>query len=209
MSDRAYSTKNGRSGVVEQQRDFNVNIFILHKTPAIAATYHCNAHVNKMRTESCQMLSTALRVLIEVQGKSDDPKYADCLVDAMKLSFPAHPCTRWVMDHSLNYVWLYKLAVALVAEHERRFGTTRDNQMAHHRLVGSLDLVPDLFPDNRGVGVTRASQTRLRSWGTAPALAMPVSVQNPDDPVESYRNYYRQHKAHLHNWSPMSAPSWL
>lgn len=30
-----------------------------------------------------------------------------------------------------------------------------------------------------------------------------------DSPVESYRNYYKLAKAHLHNWFPLDKPEWI
>lgn len=39
-----------------------MNIFYLDENPVVAAQLHCDGHVNKMIIESCQMLSTAMRL---------------------------------------------------------------------------------------------------------------------------------------------------
>ena len=40
-----------------------MNIFVLHKDPAVAATMACDKHVVKMILETAQMLCTAARAL--------------------------------------------------------------------------------------------------------------------------------------------------
>lgn len=39
-----------------------MNIFYLNENPVQAAQWHCDGHVNKMIVESCQMMSTAVRM---------------------------------------------------------------------------------------------------------------------------------------------------
>jgi hypothetical protein len=43
---------------------------------------------------------------------------------------------------------------------------------------------------------------------TEPSLAMPDEFKVADR-VESYRNYYRTAKQHLHNWTNRGTPAWL
>ena len=50
--------------------------------------------------------------------------------------------------------------------------------------------------------------TRMESHGlTKPALAMPEEYQN-DDPVTAYREYYRQGKSHLAEFTRRGPPTW-
>lgn len=207
MNDRAMS-----SPAIQMQEAHDLNIFILHEDPYLAAGYHCNSHVNKMRSEGVLMLSTCNRVLINLHGKNNDDRYKAVLKDACALAYPAHPCTRWVMEHSMNYVWLWKLVRALNNEHKLRFGD-KGTLATEKRLYGSLQTVIDLFPDNRGTGWQDPATVR-GSWGTVPSLAMPGHClkYNPDntiDPVESYREYYRKEKTKLHKWSPVDRPNWI
>jgi hypothetical protein len=69
----------------------------------------------------------------------------------------------------------------------------------HHLSVQKLhdanivDLICDFIPDGDF---------------TEPPLAMPDEYKVADT-VESYRNYYRNTKQHLHNWTNRGIPAWL
>ena len=79
-----------------------MNIFVLHKKPALAAKYHCDRHVGKMILESAQMLSTVL-------GGPYKPTHAN------------HPCTLWVAESQANAEWLATLAWHLNNEWRARY----------------------------------------------------------------------------------------
>ena len=108
-----------------------MNIFVLDNDPIKAAEYSCDKHVVKMIVESCQMLSSAHRVL-------DGQEYTDLSKGAKprrikrwrleepregllwKASFVGHPCTQWIMQSKENYRWLARHAVALTEEYTTR-----------------------------------------------------------------------------------------
>lgn len=91
--------------------EYLVNIFYSDINPEICARNLDNLRVNKMITESCQMLSTALRV----NGLTHPGLY--------KIAYKNHPCTLWTGKSRFNFVWLCKHTEALVNEF-RKFGQT-------------------------------------------------------------------------------------
>ena len=202
MSDRAQSSE-----ALQKQREHDLNIFILHKSPDLAAGFHCNDHVNKMRTEGCQMLSTAIHTLLSAHSMLRTTFAGVCLQDCTKPAFPAHPCTRWVMESVHNYCWLWRLCQALTREHEFRF--SNNDLQSKRRLNGSLHHPPMLFPDqSKDRNRTLDIRTIKPGFGTTPAQAIATDCKH-DDPVTAYRRYYIRHKSHLHRWTPMSPPAWL
>ena len=104
-------------------------------------------------------------------------------------AYQHHPCTRWVGDSQGNYLWAWTLFDELVQE----FGRRRFKFHASARLLDALSACP----------IDSGDQTPF-------VLAMPDEFKS-DDPVESYRNYYRKAKAHFASWTwPNSnKPSWF
>jgi len=84
-----------------------MNIFYLHDSPIICASYHADQHIHKMILESAQMLSTAAHSL---------PYIPSHLL--YKPSYQKHPCTLWTAASPANMLWLCELAFALQSERE-------------------------------------------------------------------------------------------
>ena len=149
-----------------------MNLFVLDLDPRQAARDHCDRHVPKMILETAQMLSTAHHAHGSTVQGLYRPAYAN------------HPCTRWVRENSENYTWAWSLLDELLWEFQLRRGKLHATQ----RLLGPLATLPSL------------SDEFLFSERTPFALAMPDEFKS-DDPVESYRNYYRKAKAHFASWT--------
>lgn len=157
-----------------------MNIFALSDQPRTAARFHCDKHVVKMPLETAQLLCTAHRIL---DG-------ADAQAELYKATHVNHPCAIWVRASMGNYIWTYMLFDALGKEYQHRYGKTHKSW---RDLRGPLAKVPENIPQN----------------GRTPfALAMPECYRHAD-PVEAYRAYYRQDKAHLHAWRNRDVPEWL
>lgn len=86
-----------------------MNIFVVSTSTAECARMYCDIHVNKMLTETVQLLSTAHHVL-------------DGLQVGMKPTHANHPCAVWVRESISNYQWAYSLAVSLANEYSFRTG---------------------------------------------------------------------------------------
>ena len=161
-----------------------MNLFYLDESPRKAARYHCDAHVSVMPKELAQMMSTAHHVVDGELCPFSDQLYKKTHVN--------HPVTKWVRKSHRNYVFAFRLLTELCQEFEYRRGKTH----ATSRLIPLLRRVPD----------------GIRSYlFTLPALAMNDECKVPDEPVLSYRNYYR-HKYDQgvvkYEWR-RSMPEWL
>lgn len=75
-----------------------MNIFVLDQSPEVAASLHCDQHLNKMILESAQMLSTAMHQW-----------YPHLSPYLYKPAHPNHPCTKWVCSNIENAYWVAEL----------------------------------------------------------------------------------------------------
>jgi Pyrimidine dimer DNA glycosylase len=98
-----------------------MQIFYLDSDPEQCAQYHCNKHVVKQIVESCQLLSTTVRLL------GHDYGYKACYVN--------HPMRKWVGESSLNFTWLLQMSLELCKEYTFRYGKT-------HKTFYVLDNMP-------------------------------------------------------------------
>lgn len=103
-----------------------------------------------------------------------------------------HPCSIWVRENLANYEWMWNLFCGLCGEFRLRRGKSH----ATSRLLITLSCDPNL-PES--------------PVHTRPVLAMPGEFKT-NDPVESYRNYYRhKHECGIveYNWMAERKPDWL
>jgi hypothetical protein len=147
-----------------------MNIFVLSLDPKECAEMHVDKHVVKMILEYCQLLCTAHWVL--------DPESDHAAL--YKKTHTNHPCAKWVRESISNYMWLLSLLKCLFVEYEYRYKRVH----ASKRLLGDLEIPPDNIPIGRK---------------TPFALAMPDEYK-VGTAVDSYIEYYRHGKRHLHSW---------
>ena len=91
-----------------------MNIFVLDRDPAIAASMACDKHVVKMILETAQMLCTAAR---------EAGHYAP-----YRSTHKKHPCTIWAGESKENWDWLVSHGLALCAEYTSRYGKKHKSQ---------------------------------------------------------------------------------
>jgi hypothetical protein len=176
-----------------------MNIFVLDKNPTTAAEYMCDKHIVKMILESCQLLSTAHRVLdgkkVEKQTKNGR-RYTyymleDSKVDSYiyKSTMINHPCTIWTRQSTRNYDWLCKHTLALCEQYTKRYGKTHV----------STQLAEWLF---------RHPPTGLKIDSLTPfAQAMPDQYKH-QDAIKAYRDYYIFEKSRFAKWKLGNTPEW-
>jgi hypothetical protein len=172
----------GSNPTTPTNRRSDINIFILDNDPVIAAQYQCDKHVVKMVLESAQMLSTC-HILV------DDNKNPMLY----RATHKNHPCNVWLRESKDNYKWLYDHFVALSKEYTYRY----DKWHKSYRKLGThLWHVPIGLPD--------VPRTKF-------AMGMKQYPQCiVEDPVESYRNYYRVRQQEIDmRWSKRSVPDWI
>jgi hypothetical protein len=122
-----------------------------------------------MCSELCQQVASASLA----RGKRPEDMPLTKAGTPMKGGYHNHPCTQWVGEAALNYLWAVYHGLALCNEYRYRY---RRRHFCQSALVQMAEWQDDLsFP------VTGA---------TEPALAMPEEFQLPGRPVDSYRQYY-------------------
>lgn len=97
-----------------------MNIFITSPCPVESAKFLDDKRVNKMVTESVQMLSTVLNTM---GGKG-----------VYRTTHANHPSTVWAKTTYANWMWLYEHAIALANEFTARNGKTH---LAYTKLIES------------------------------------------------------------------------
>jgi hypothetical protein len=175
-----------------------MNIFYLDRDPTVAAQYMVDKHVVKMILESAQLLSTAHRFIDGEQyiDSSSGRKIKRWMLSDQrepvmyKATHINHPSAIWCRQSVENYLWLVDHFFALLTEYNYRYSKV-------HKCtdMGYLLQSPPLA---------------LKDWDATPVIcAMDQKYIVSDDPVDNYRNYYRQGKTHLHKWTGRDVPSWM
>lgn len=157
-----------------------MNLFYLDHDIDKIAEYHADKHVIKMPVECAQMLSTNLRERLGI----------DC---GYKSVFINHPCTRWAAENQKNFIWLWRLGMALCDEYKYRYGKTHATKVVLEDIAMHFGEVAATLPN-------------------APFTEPPKCV-SPEfkhlDTVEAYREYYRKVKTRLHKWTNRNEPPWI
>lgn len=109
-----------------------MNIFHTNECPFISASSLCDIHVNKMLTETVQMLCTAIQLNTKWVGCTHDP-------NIWRSAYPNHPMTRWVRESLGNYQWAFAHAHGLKEEYWFRFGKR------NHKSVSMLQSLPPFY----------------------------------------------------------------
>lgn len=99
-----------------------------------------------------------------------------------------HPCSIWVRESIENYMWTFDHFLGLGQEYTRRY-------KKKHKSIEKLEYALRAIP----AGIEKTD------W-TDPALAMPDEFKT-NDPVESYRQYYKS-KDIVMKWTGQDVPWW-
>ena len=176
-----------------------MNIFVVDTNPVNAARDLCDKHVVKMILESAQMLSTAHRVLdgnfYYREGKNGrkipsyvhpNPVLNERLLLATMMN---HPCTRWAMETTDNYYWLFGHGLELCSEYTKRYNKIHGLQRLYDNFLFSLPM--------------SIKYGKLTPF----AQAMPDQYKC-SDAVQAYRNYYLNEKSRFAKWKNSQVPEW-
>jgi hypothetical protein len=160
-----------------------MNVFYLDKDPSEAAKFHCDKHVVKMILESAQILCT---VINEKAGYQITP---------YKSTHRHHPCVIWAGESVQNATYVYSLAYYLNQQFMKRF-----KHVVNHK---SYQMLVDVSMQNLIIKFLENKTTM-----STPPLAMPEYCKM-DDPVASYRLYYKLEKQDLLKYTYVNTPWWL
>jgi len=157
-----------------------MNLFILALNFDECAMYMIDKHISKMILEAVQMLCAA-KYILEPEG--DHTKL-------YRMTHKNHPVTIWIRTSLANYMWTLDMVDAMHKEWQYRYQHTKEHK--------SYTLAKWLRENSPSF-----EQTELTPF----ALAMPDEYKT-DDPVESYRSYYRS-KASFASWKRRDKPDWF
>lgn len=158
-----------------------MNIFYLDKNPVTAAQYSVDRHVVKMILETAQLLSTAHHILDGDRAPSG----------IYKSTHRNHPSAVWARSSRSAYEWLFRHFEALLDEYTYRYGKNHKSGELRDLLSNPPANIPDApFTD------------------PTPAMDEQYIVPN-GSVVESYRNYYKFGKSHLHKYTRRLPPDFL
>lgn len=99
-----------------------------------------------------------------------------------------HPCVLWAKEGIDNYIWLVKHGLSICKEYTYRYSKT-------HKCQDVIELLQQPF-----------SNIQIPFGATPFKLCMPDEYKT-DDPVESYRKYYKS-KKDFASWKIRSKPEW-
>jgi hypothetical protein len=162
-----------------------MNIFFLSENHKDCAIQHTDKHVVKMRIELAQLACTTHHLT------GTDPEKIP-----YRPTHYNHPSAIWTRSDIHNYIYVVELALALCDELRHRFNTKV--QKVESVLWWCLDNCPNI----------QAEQF------TPPLLAMPeefkvLPCNTVENALQSYRNYYKHGKIHLHKWTNRNKPNWI
>jgi hypothetical protein len=166
-----------------------MNIYFLHRDPRRAAEAHCNKDVRTQIVASCQLLSTAHRMLDGIyknRGWRLQDEREKILYRATDIS---HPCSRWVRGDLDHYRWVHDLLYFLIGEYKYRWG---DKEHRCQKLQMYLLDAPYNIP--------------IAKWKDPPLMIADDCVTV--DSVQSYRLYYAKYNSKSAKWTRRETPGW-
>ena len=176
-----------------------MNIFYLHEDPIQNAKWHIDKHIVKMPIEYAQLMSTAHRMLdgemylgkTTIGHKIKRWRLNDVREDILyKASHINHPSAIWVRESKSNYMKMFQMYMATLAEFFYRYGKI------HGSSKPSLQLIrpPKNIPKVKGTPIPQC---------------MPEMCKVKDNPILAYRNYYIVEKSSFASWKNREIPEWF
>lgn len=183
-----------------------MNLFVLDLDVEANVRMHVDDHVNKIALEALQCLSTALcdmrypNVSYDAAWWYQQGLWAtDARASVHRAYTPTHrgPISRWCMN-PVHYMWTLRYAIELCKEHQYRKGTV----IQQWRVLSQLPRFT--VYESPKIWYAAVADELLTPAQMAGGKLVPTS-----DVVDLYRQYYRVHKAHLHQWTNRGRPSWV
>lgn len=183
-----------------------MNIFFLHSSPVKAAQSMCDKHVVKMILESCQMLSTAHRVIDGTEylektkngrnikrWKLKNKKMESALYKATHYN---HPSAVWVRQSLANYSWLLVHTRELLKEYSLRYGKKHKCE----EIIPFLENPPEGLKGDHCTPFVKAISEEI----------YPECI-GISDPIKAYRLYYnlKNKRQFQMTWKNRKTPAWI
>lgn len=193
-----------------------MNIFYLSHDVDQCAQWHVDKHVVKMILETCQLLSTAHRLIdgtptiekryvagslparwrqIKRWSLPVDQRFPTDRNDVVyQATHMNHPSAVWCRANDANYMWLFELLQALLKEYTYRY----DKQHVCRKLVPYLQFAPANISVNKFTQPTPAMDKKYV-----------IYTNGIINSLLSYKNYYINGKSHLAKWTKRDKPDWF
>jgi len=165
-----------------------MNIMRLSDDPIKAARYHPDVTGDSTANMAGRMCYEATHIVCNALHKNGWVKgfmYGK--------SHYNHPICNWAAEGYLNFLYVRTLGLALNQEYKDRTGKTED--YGSYEVLVQLTPSPNVFPQ---VEATKQTQCFKKH---------PQCIR--DDPVEGYREYFRQVKGPKSEWNNVPRPDWL
>lgn len=176
-----------------------MNIFVTDIDPAKSAENLCDKHVVKMVCETAQLLSTAHHVL----DNRD--------VCGLKATHVNHPCAKWVRMSTGNYMWLFQHFCTLLEQYTKRYGKIH----AYDKHAVVLSRFPTNLPFAERTEFVYCGEEDSKHYighiiFNNGAIELPDKSEFVLDVIQSYRNYYVNHKLGFAKWNHgVDRPDWI
>lgn len=165
-----------------------MNIFFVDEDPVLAAQSLVDQHVNKMVTETAQVLSNGYT--LDRLSKDDVPTTKSGR--SRKHSYPHHGCCKWAVFSKENWLWVVNHGLAL------------EDERIYRGMNPHFSAIFIRWCANNTPNFDRYSFS-------IPYLAMPEE-RRCNDPVKSYRDYYNIEKYRQSTlkkkWTRRQPPKW-
>jgi len=163
-----------------------MNLFILDQDPQLSAEYHTDRHIVKMPTETAQMISFVYHDIN--LWNQEKPSF---IMQFSKTHYN-HPCSIWIRESLSNFLYTCIFGLELYKEYQYRYQKLDKHERAKNIFEYALKNPPKIEQK----GLTEFAKAMDKEYICS-------------DPIESYRNYYRLGKSHLHSWKNRNKPHWL
>lgn len=163
-----------------------MNLFVLDPDPKLSAIYHTDRHIVKMPTETAQMISFVYHDKDLWNGEIPD------FIMGFSKTHYKHPCSIWIRESLSNFLYACKLGLELYQEYQFRYQKPDKHCRARQIFEFAIQHPPKIQDKGLTKFVTAMNDEYICS-----------------DPIESYREYYRQGKKHLHTWKNREKPIWI
>lgn len=117
-----------------------MNIFVSDSDPIKSAMVLDDRRMNKMITESCQLLSTAL--ILSGCPASELP-IAKETGKPYRITHKNHPCAIWARQNRGNYLWLWQHMMGLLVEFSMRHGHEHWGDTNLPKLREAMKYIPE------------------------------------------------------------------
>lgn len=201
--------------------DKHISKMAIESCQLLASTYWFELGLGSRKVALAQpSIATVINSVFADFPRKLDPKKGEDMgltgthIDPYWPSHINHPCAIWCRESLANHQWLLLHAKALCGAFTRRYDKVHGCEPVVSWFHKNPPASANITTESREEFAEFCRENSLRYTPVFPAHDMTPFVQcmpeqyRSDDPVESYREYYRETKASFAEWRYSSPPSW-